>query len=80
MIATFTPTEITSKTIFKPVLGHAITPMLPNGKRVVLIVSDGDHAKVGRNRFTVTDLMTNTEHELVRADCGLGCRCAVAFA
>ena len=78
--ATFTPEAAAEGTIFQQAEGHALAVNLPSGVRVVLLVSKADAAKVGRERFTVTDLMTGFKHKLVRADCGLGCRCAVSFA
>lgn len=63
--------------------GVSISPNLPSGQRVVMLVSPED----ARNVLTigeyeilvVTDLVTGFEHQLRRADCGLGCRCAVEF-
>jgi hypothetical protein len=45
-----------------------------------MLVSDSDHAKLNRQKFTVTDLMTGMVHDLKSAPCGLGCKCAVTFA
>lgn len=68
-------------TILNSADGYAITPQLPSGLRVVLIVSEEDREKVLHrpDRVTVTDLVTGFQHRLRRADCGAGCRCAVEF-
>jgi hypothetical protein len=88
MLATFTPCQDNSPgtSILKPAHGHVLTVnLLGSGRRVVLIVSDRDHAKLGDSShmtkaITVTDLMTGIEHRLTGDDCGLGCRCAITFA
>ena len=82
MIASFTPEGDTKLTVFRPATGHAITVSVRSGSptRVVMIVSDADHAKLSRQRFEVTDLMTGMVHTLKTAPCGLGCKCAVTFA
>ena len=68
------------RSILTSCTGHAITVTLPTGNRVILLVSEKDHDKVVKQRaFKVTDLMTGQEHALVPADCGSGCRCAIAF-
>lgn len=81
MQATFAPHGDARLTILKPAVGHALTVTLPSGNRVVLIVSNRDHDKVDQRqeRLTVTDLITGQKHKLVRSDCGLGCRCGIAF-
>lgn len=82
MYATFVPVDHTG-TIVEPAMGWVLTPKLPSGNRVILIVSEEDAAKVTRHltgTIEVTDLMTGTIHRLKGASCGLGCRCAMAFA
>jgi len=65
--------------------GCAISPNLPFGfgLRVIMLVSEEDEHNVltigDYEVLTVTDLVTGYEHQLRRADCGLGCRCAVEF-
>lgn len=68
-------------TILRSAEGYAFTPTVPGGGRVVLIISEEDHDKVdgGQERYTVTDLMTNIEHQIERSACGLGCRCAATI-
>lgn len=82
MIASFNPNTLPGATILRPCTGHAVTVNVRPGSniRVVLIVSDRDHAKLDSNQFTVTDLMTGMVHTLKRDECGLGCKCAVTFA
>lgn len=50
-------------------------------KRLQIVVSAEDAAKQPRHGdttwFTVTDTITGTEMRLRRADCGLGCQCAL---
>ena len=86
MKATFTPIGDASMYIFQHAVGHVLTVQVPgtDDRRVVLILSDEDHAKVGDGmgvgQIEVTDLMTGERHRLVGAPCGLGCRCAITFA
>ena len=63
--------------------GASISPNLPSGLRVIMLVSEEDAMRVRRldhdRPIVVTDLVTGFKHKLRRADCGLGCRCAVEF-
>jgi hypothetical protein len=63
-------------------IGCAITPNLPSGLRIIMLVSEEDQRtvlQIGEHPILVTDLVTGYEHYLRRADCGLGCKCAVEF-
>ena len=83
-IATFDPGHDDSESLLtRRAEGNVLTVSVNPFNRVVLIVDDDDFEKVTRNfdgRITVCDLMTDTYHDLVAADCGAGCRCAIAFA
>lgn len=71
----------TGASILRSAKGTVFTPMLPEtGNRVVLILDDEDAAKTDQEGpYSVTDQMTGLVHNIVRTDCGFGCRCAVAI-
>ena len=89
MKASITFHEDTSKVIWPQVAtGHMLRVLINRDESVAMLVSDRDHGKVeellgepGDGSWRrITDLITGEKHRLVRADCGLGCRCAVAIA
>lgn len=73
------PIERGATIIPERVDANIFTPSLPNGKRVLFLISDDDleafDAQGYEGAVRITDLLTDTEHLVARGLCGLGCAC-----